>query len=321
MSVEETVQSVYMNDDSKDDKENDTEPPIENIDMERSRFMSIFMSRLFPGHIITSHPVNYYIDFTSMCRAGGRHPKDFWRVGGSNINMDYLKEFVRYEAEMNSVDFSIILDANKITSETPPAVIYRARGSGARSWIHPKASLYAVGWISPMLVAKITEYMFLLQRSTAKALVDGSAVFPCGYTLYSANRVPPEEAIYATWSTSADMWCAFTANEYTSKYKRGKVYVIREGVTKLAKIGYTCAKGVKNRLSTLQVGNSQILSLECCINCDDAPLLESLLHERLKELHERGEWFRLPIPCRTTVIASLPGRVRLQRNIINVTLH
>ncbi len=82
----------------------------------------------------------------------------------------------------------------------------------------------------------------------------------------------------------------------------GNVYIVRAG--KFIKIGF--ATDVPRRLAQLQTGTSEPLQLlavipECTMK------LEKLLHLRLADFKERGEWFRYTGRCRAFIVTIMSG--------------
>jgi hypothetical protein len=78
-------------------------------------------------------------------------------------------------------------------------------------------------------------------------------------------------------------------DEINNHNKLGFVYYIQEELTKNVKIGYTY--NLPNRLISLQVGNSQKLTIVRTINCKNPYATEQKLHKENKKYHIHGEWY------------------------------
>jgi hypothetical protein len=82
----------------------------------------------------------------------------------------------------------------------------------------------------------------------------------------------------------------------------GNVYIVR--ASKFVKIGF--AADVPRRLAQLQTGATEPLTLLAVIpGC--TMKLEKILHVRLAEYRERGEWFRYTGKCRALVLTIIGG--------------
>ena len=77
--------------------------------------------------------------------------------------------------------------------------------------------------------------------------------------------------------------------EIQEENKEGFVYYIQEEGTKRVKIGW--AWDVKDRLQTLQCGNSKDLLILKTIKTKKPWELEKQLHDRFSQFRIRGEWF------------------------------
>jgi hypothetical protein len=75
------------------------------------------------------------------------------------------------------------------------------------------------------------------------------------------------------------------------KYKIECVYFIQEEDFDIFKVGYT--DNLKERLGTLQVGNSRNLHMYRTILCQSASFYESFVHKKIEKYHIRGEWYEL----------------------------
>jgi len=73
--------------------------------------------------------------------------------------------------------------------------------------------------------------------------------------------------------------------------KIGYVYFIQEDISKNIKIGYTY--NLKNRISELQIGNSQQLILLYVFESKTPYKLEKELHKKYKNFCLRGEWYNI----------------------------
>lgn len=78
------------------------------------------------------------------------------------------------------------------------------------------------------------------------------------------------------------------ARLFRARELSGRLYFI-QCATGPIKIGHT--SNTDNRLSNLQMGNPNLLTLLAWVMVDDAPAVEKMLHERYREHWIRGEWF------------------------------
>jgi len=76
------------------------------------------------------------------------------------------------------------------------------------------------------------------------------------------------------------------------KVRDGFIYIVNQENTQLYKIGFTQDDNIKQRLSSLQVGNPQILTFVGCFYTFHQHV-EYDLHEYFKDLRVGGEWFKL----------------------------
>lgn len=92
------------------------------------------------------------------------------------------------------------------------------------------------------------------------------------------------------------------------KHKRSSIlYLIRESLTNATKIGI--ASNLESRLSSLQTGSVQELSVLAYFPIKGAKTQENHLHQRYAHKHVRGEWFDLSDDDIETICNYLGGFV------------
>ena len=111
---------------------------IEEIKDEEEHYSNITLNNI----VITSRPIDHYVNATQLCQAGGKLFKDWFRL-------ESTKELI---IEL-STDGGIL----------PSAFVETKRGGNDKSkqgsWIHPDLSIQLAQWISPKFAIQVSKWV------------------------------------------------------------------------------------------------------------------------------------------------------------------
>jgi hypothetical protein len=113
---------------------------IEEIkdDDDKEHYSNITLNNI----VITSRPIDHYVNATQLCQAGGKLFKDWFRLESTKELIDEL-----------SADGGIL----------PSALVETKRGGNDKSkqgsWIHPDLSIQLAQWISPKFAIQVSKWV------------------------------------------------------------------------------------------------------------------------------------------------------------------
>lgn len=109
----------------------------------------------FNGIIINSRKEDGFIDATSLCKAGGKEFKNWYRL-------DSTKELIKEFEIQQKIEYEkIYSDKKSVAQKIPTKVIDIIQGGSAKlqgSWIHPDLAVQIAQWISPAFAIKVSKW-------------------------------------------------------------------------------------------------------------------------------------------------------------------
>jgi hypothetical protein len=219
--------------------------------------------------IITSRPLDHYVNATQLCQAGGKKFNDWFRL-------DTTKELINELSSDAGIPVSLLVDT------------IRGRSSKFTqgSWIHPDLSIQLAQWISPKFAIQISKWIrtlfnqgslqidinLLREKSKEMRIKDHRIKQLEAVCLSKQRRVeyPERNVIYMLT---------------TEDHHLRRTYIIGK------------AKNLTNRLSTYnKTCDHTVIHYRECKNEDDMDAAETMVLTKLRSHREQANRDRFILP-------------------------
>jgi hypothetical protein len=111
---------------------------IEEINDEEIEYSNITLNNV----VISSRPIDHYVNATQLCKAGGKKFNDWFRL-------DTTKELMNELSSDAGIPASLFVDSNR----------GRTSKYTQGSWIHPDLSIQLAQWISPKFAIQVSKWI------------------------------------------------------------------------------------------------------------------------------------------------------------------
>jgi hypothetical protein len=266
----------HKEDDSEEDDNDDIPVPLiplgeqmSSIVIEEVKEDIVYSNITLNNVVITSRPLDHYVNATQLCQAGGKFFKDWFRLDSTK---DLINEL--------SADGRIL----------PSALVETTRGGNDKSkqgsWIHPDLSIQLAQWISPKFAIQISKWIrelfnqgslqidinLLREKSKEMRIKDHRIKQLEAVCLSKQRRVeyPERNVIYMLT---------------TDDHRQRRTYIIGK------------AKNLTNRLSTYnKTCDHAVIHYRECKNEDDMDAAETMVLTKLRSYREQANRDRFILP-------------------------
>jgi hypothetical protein len=262
-------------DDEDDEDDNHTSPiplgekmssiVIDNVKDEDVEYSNITLNNV----VITSRPLDHYVNATQLCQAGGKFFKDWFRLESTKELINEL-----------SADGKIL----------PSALVETKRGGNDKSkqgsWIHPDLSIQLAQWISPKFAIQVSKWIRTL-FSDGSIEIDLSLMREKEVEMREKdNRIKQLESV----CLSKQRRVVYPERNViymltTDDHLRRRTYIIGK------------AKNLTNRLSTYnKTCDHTVVHYRECKNSDDMDTVETMVLNKLRAYREQANRDRFILP-------------------------
>jgi hypothetical protein len=219
--------------------------------------------------VITSRPIDHYVNATQLCQAGGKFFKDWFRLESTKELINEL-----------SADGRIL----------PSALVETKRGGNDKSkqgsWIHPDLSIQLAQWISPKFAIQVSKWIRTL-FSDGSIEIDLSLMREKEVEMKEKdNRIKQLESV----CLSKQRRVVYPERNViymltTEDHLRRRTYIIGK------------AKNLTNRLSTYnKTCDHTVVHHRECKNEDDMDAVETMVLAKLRSHREQANRDRFILP-------------------------
>jgi len=238
---------------------------IEEVEEDEIKYTNITLNNV----VISSRPLDHYVNSTQLCQAGGKKFNDWFRLDTTN-------ELIKELSSEAGIPVSLLVESN--------------RGRTSKfiqgSWIHPDLSIQLAQWISPKFAIQISQWVrtlfnqgsleidisILREKEHNMRIKDHRIKQLENVCLSKQRRIeyPEKNVIYM-----------LTTEDH---FKR-RTYIIGK------------AKNLTNRLSTYNKTSDHtvVYYRECC-NEDDMDTAETMVLSKLRPYREQANRDRFILP-------------------------
>jgi hypothetical protein len=219
--------------------------------------------------VITSRPLDHYVNATQLCQAGGKFFKDWFRLESTKELINEL-----------SADGRIL----------PSGLVETKRGGNDKSkqgsWIHPDLSIQLAQWISPKFAIQVSKWIRTL-FSDGSIEIDLSLMREKEVEMRGKdNRIKQLESV----CLSKQRRVVYPERNViymltTDDHLRRRTYIIGK------------AKNLTNRLSTYnKTCDHTVVHYSECKNSDDMDTVETMVLNKLRAYREQANRDRFILP-------------------------
>jgi hypothetical protein len=268
-----TTSKLYDEDDEYNEENDDVLIPLGkqldsiviNDKKEEVEYSNISLNNV----VISSRPIDHYVNATQLCKAGGKKFNDWFRL-------DTTKELMNELSSEAGIPASLLVESN--------------RGRTSKyiqgSWIHPDLSIQLARWISPKFAIQVSKWIrtlfsegslqidmnLLHQKDKEMSIKDHRIKQLESVCLSKQRRVeyPERNVIYMLT---------------TEDHQQRRTYIIGK------------AKNLTNRLSTYnKTCDHTVVHYRECKNEDDMDAAETMVLSKLRSHREQANRDRFIIP-------------------------
>jgi hypothetical protein len=276
--LQSTVTTIAL--ESNRNKEDETDDDDDNIPVPLGEQMSsivieevkediLYSNIILNNVVITSRPLDHYVNATQLCQAGGKKFNDWFRL-------DTTKELIVELSSDAGIPVSLLVET--------------VRGQSSKftqgSWIHPDLSIQLAQWISPKFAIQVSKWMrelfnqgslqidinLLREKSKEMRIKDHRIKQLEAVCLSKQRRVeyPERNVIYMLT---------------TDDHLKRRTYIIGK------------AKNLTNRLSTYnKTCDHTVIYYRECKNDDDMDAAETMVLTKLRSHREQANRDRFILP-------------------------
>jgi len=212
--------------------------------------------------VISSRPIDHYVNATQLCQAGGKFFKDWFRL-------ESTKELINELASDGKI--------------LPSGLVETKRGGNNKSeqgsWIHPDLSIQLAQWISPKFAIQVSKWIRTL-------FGEGSVEIDRSLLREKDHRIKQLESVCLSKQRRV---------EYP---ERNVIYMLTTDDHILRRtyiIGK--AKNLTNRLGTYnKTCDHRVIHYRECKNEDDMTTAETIILNKLKDYREQANRDRFILP-------------------------
>jgi len=238
---------------------------IEEIKEEEVEYSNITLNNV----VISSRPLDHYVNATQLCQAGGKKFNDWFRL-------DTTKEFMEELASDAGIPVSLLVESN--------------RGRSAKyvqgSWIHPDLSIQLAQWISPKFAIQVSKWIRSL-FSEGSVNIDLSLLRDKERDIrIKDHRIKQLEAVCLSKQRRVEYPERNVIYMLTTEdHIRRRTYIIGK------------AKNLTQRLSTYnKTCDHTVVHYRECKNEDDMDTAETIILNKLRDYREQANRDRFILP-------------------------
>jgi hypothetical protein len=269
-----TTSKLYDENDEYNEEDDDVMIPlgkqIDSIIIKDKKEEEVEYSNITLNNIvITSRPIDHYVNATQLCQAGGKFFKDWFRL-------ESTKELINELSADGRILPSLLVESNR----------GRTSKYTQGSWIHPDLSIQLAQWISPKFAIQVSKWIrtlfsegslqidmnLLHQKDREMSIKDHRIKQLESVCLSKQRRVeyPERNVIYMLT---------------TEDHRQRRTYIIGK------------AKNLTNRLSTYnKTCDHTVVYYRECKNEDDMDAAETMVLSKLRSHREQANRDRFIIP-------------------------
>jgi len=262
-------------DDSEEDEEYEDNIPVplgeqmSSIVIEEVKEDIVYSNITLNNVIITSRPLDHYVNATQLCQAGGKKFNDWFRL-------DTTKELINELSSDAGIPVSLLVDT------------IRGRSSKFTqgSWIHPDLSIQLAQWISPKFAIQVSKWIRTLFNQGSLQIDINLLREKSKEMRIKDHRIKQLEAVCLSKQRRV---------EYP---ERNVIYMLTTDDHRLRRtyiIGK--AKNLTNRLSTYnKTCDHTVIHYRECKNEDDMDAAETMVLTKLRSHREQANRDRFILP-------------------------
>ena len=219
--------------------------------------------------VISSRPIDHYVNATQLCQAGGKKFNDWFRL-------DTTKELMNELASDAGIPVSLLVESNR----------GRTSKYSQGSWIHPDLSIQLAQWISPKFAIQVSKWIRSL-FSEGSVNIDLSLLRDKERDMrIKDHRIKQLEAVCLSKQRRVEYPERNVIYMLTTEdHLRRRTYIIGK------------AKNLTQRLSTYnKTCDHTVVHYRECKNEDDMDTAETIILNKLREYREQANRDRFILP-------------------------
>ena len=238
---------------------------IEEIKEEEVEYSNITLNNI----IISSRPIDHYVNATQLCQAGGKKFNDWFRL-------DTTKELINELSAVAGIPVSGLVDTKRGGNNKT------AQGS----WIHPDLSIQLAQWISPKFAIQVSKWIRTL-FTEGSLEIDVNLLREKDRDMRAKDhRIKQLESVCLSKQRRVEYPERNVIYMLTTEdHLRRRTYIIGK------------AKNLTNRLSTYnKTCDHTVVHYRECKNDDDMDTAETMVLNKLKDYREQANRDRFILP-------------------------